>query len=188
MHRQDRQRLRELNRKITIAGRVHAVGRGRRKIQFPGHQFTIQDQRRAGNSARAERAEIEPPAAVAQPAGIAQKHLAIGQQPVRHQHRLGTLQMGVGRHGRHARLFCAPCNRLHQLQQQAGDLVARGAHEQTQVGCDLLVAAASCVQFECGLPDDALQVLFHEVVNVLGLLVVSEAPARMRTKSPARGA
>ena len=64
--------------------------------------------------------------------------------------------------------------RVHQFQQQSGDFVAGGAHEETQIGGDLLVAAASGVQFERGLADDLLQVFFDEVVNVLGLFVVQK--------------
>ncbi len=57
--------------------------------------FAIQRQNRSGHRARAQRTNIQPLAAVAQPIDVAQKHLDIRQQPMRNQHRLGALQMRV---------------------------------------------------------------------------------------------
>ena len=48
------------------------------------------------------------------------------------------------------------------------------AHEEAEIGCDLLVATASGVQLVAGGADQRGELLFHEVVDVLGFRIVEK--------------
>ena len=117
---------------------------------------------------------IQPLAAVTQPVRIAQKHFDIGQQPVRNQHRLRALQVGVGGHRCSSSLFCPVEGNAQPLRQIGAYLVDRGAHVETQVGRNLLIAAASAVQLVSRVANQCDQLLFDEVVHVFGFAIVEK--------------
>ena len=77
---------------------------------------------------------IQPLAAIRQTIHVAQKHLDIRQQPMRHQHRLGALQMRVSRHGA---LSPGGFRLLHDL---------RRAYELRASSCDDLIDLLAHVQ------------------------------------------
>src|ERR1019366_4753022 len=60
------------------------------------------------------------------------------------------------------------------MAEQILQLVNGGAHEETKVGSNLLVAAASRVQFVASRADDHGLVFFHEVVDVFHSRIVEE--------------
>src|ERR1035438_7798984 len=60
------------------------------------------------------------------------------------------------------------------MAEQILQLVNGGAHEETKVGSNLLVAAASRVQFVASRADDHGQLFFHEVVDVFHSRIVQE--------------
>ena len=98
MQRNRRQRLHELDGEIAIAGRVNAVGGRRIELQRLRDTCAIERQDRPSHCSRAQRTLIQPLAAIGQPSQVAQEHLDVRQQPMRHQHWFGTLQMRVRRH------------------------------------------------------------------------------------------
>ena len=125
-----------------------AVGRRRGETQLARHHRAVQRKRGAGHRAGAQRAVVQPRCAIAQPVDVAEEHLAVGQQPVRHQNGLGALQVGVGGHGRLAACRAWSSNAALSSSSARSQLPAGVAHEQPQVGGDLLVAAAPGVQLE----------------------------------------
>ena len=135
-----RRHLCKLKRKVTITGRVHAVGRGSRKAQLSRSDGAIELQRRTRDRARSKRAHIHPRTRVLQTSDVAHRHLEIGHQPVRHQHRLRSLQMGIARHGtlagslRNVEQGSSPCA---QVVDRAVDRVT---HVQPKISRNLLVA------------------------------------------------
>ena len=176
----NRKRSNKLQDEIAIAGGVDAVGGWRIEAQLVGHRAAVERQGRAGHRARAQGTKIQPLAAVGQAVCVAQKHFHVGQQPVRDQHRLGPLQMGVGGHGGASRLF-SPVERNAQPVRQIGaHLVDRGPHVKTQVGRDLLIAAASAVQLVAGVADQHDQLLLDKVMHVFGFAVVQKRRRRCR--------
>ena len=94
---------------------------------------------------------------------------------MRNQHRLGALQVRVGGHGGGAGSFGAINKRGNQLGQLIADFVTGGARVQTQIGCDLLIAAAPAVQFVAQIADNRHQTLLDEVVDVFGFVVLEQA-------------
>ena len=124
------------------------VRRRRSEPQLARGNRAIQRQRRSCDCARSQRAEIQPCRAIVQPRDVPQNHLHICEQPMRHQHRLGPLQMRVARHHGIAGLFRLLqqrfCPSLQCVDNQS-DLLP---HIQPQVGRDLFVSAAPGVQLQ----------------------------------------
>ncbi len=111
----------------------------------------IQRENRSRHRTRTQRTNIQPLAAVVQPIQIAQEHFDIRQQPMRYQHRLGALQVGVSRHDILACRFRLLHELADKLDQQLRNLVDLLAYIQPQVGGNLLVAAAAGVQLSSPL-------------------------------------
>ena len=78
------------------AGLVFERWRGKAPLWVsPG---PIERKRCASNRSRSQRAEIQSRRAIQKAIRIAQRHFHIGQQPMRDQNRLGTLQMRIAGH------------------------------------------------------------------------------------------
>ena len=93
------ERLQIFQNEIAVAGGVHRVGCGRRETQALARQCCDRAQAlrqplrpsQAGSSLTAPRSRAAASAS-------RRDHLNISQQPVRHQHRLGALQVRIARH------------------------------------------------------------------------------------------
>ena len=97
---------------------------------------------------------------------------------MRDQHRLRPLQMGIGGHGCAPSLF-RPVERNAQPFRQIGPyLVDRRPHVKTEVGRDLLIAAAPAVKLVARVSDQRGQLLFDKVMHVLGFAVVQKRRGR----------
>ena len=95
-----RRGLGELQRKVAVAGGVHAVRRGCVEEEFAGGEGAVECERCAGDRTGAERAQVHAPACIGKAAAIAKDHLDIGEKPVRDKHRFGALQVRVAGHDR----------------------------------------------------------------------------------------
>ena len=139
--------------------------------------FAVQRQNRSCHCSRAERTDVQPLAAVGQPIEIAQKHLDVRQQPVRHQHRLRPLHMRVRRHGRVAGGF----RLVHELADELAHLLRDGvdlrAYVQAQIGGNLFVAAAAGVQLVADFAGKLHQPRFDVVMDVFDGRIVSRGHA-----------
>src|SRR5690242_15697268 len=82
--------------------------------------------------------------------------------------------MGVRGHRSVACGLCFLRDHLDELNQLALKLVDCVTHKQTQIGSDLLVAAASRVQLEPNISSEFDQTTFEEMMNVFGLAVLHE--------------
>ena len=96
---------------------------------------------------------------------------------MRDQDRLGALQMGVSRHGRASCLLGAVESDAQPLRQIGAHLVDRGPYVETEIGCNLFVAAAAAVQFVSGIADQRDQLFFDEVMYIFGFVVVEKRRA-----------
>ena len=174
MHGQKRKSADELEDEIAIAGSVDAVGGRSIEAQLFGHGSAVERECRSSDGAGAQRRNIQAFAAVSQTVGVTQEHFDIGQQPVRDQHRLRALQMSVGRHGRISRLLGAVERDAQPLRQVGAHLIYRSPNVKTQVGRDLLVAAAAAVQLVSRVPNQRDQLLFDKMVHVFRFAVVEK--------------
>ena len=118
------------------------------KFKLVRRNRAIERQRRAGNRSRSQRTVIQPRRAILQPRGIAQQHLHIRLQPMRHQHRLRALQMRIARHHRIAGRVRQLNQRISPCRQPFNDQPDLFAHIQAQVRRNLLVAAAPRMQLQ----------------------------------------
>ena len=117
MRGQQRKRIDQLDGKITIAGRIHAVYGGAVETQVVGNGLAIQRKGRSRHRSGTQRTQICALAAIRQPLRIAAGHLDISQQPVCNQHRLSALQVRISRHDR----IAGPLRARHQDFHPIGD-------------------------------------------------------------------
>ena len=82
--------------------------------------------------------------------------------------RLGALQMGVAGHDIARALLGLIAKHADQLFDLALHMLACGAQVKPDVECDLIVAAAPCVQPLTGIADAGGQCLLHKGVYILG--------------------
>ena len=154
---------------VTVGHAVEAVSGGGGKAQPPGQLLAVDLIRRSRQRAAAQRANVEALQRVLQAAFVARQHFDIGQTPVRERHRLGALQVGVPRHHRVLVLL----GRLHQRALQLA--VRRQQFDngifapQFKIGSDLVVTAATGMQFLAQLAHFVDQFAFHPAVNIFGI-------------------
>src|SRR5262249_51723118 len=86
--------------------------------------------------------------------------------------RLGALQMGIGGHNGVARRFRSRQEKVKQIKKGSVQQGERGTNKQTQGGCDLLVTAATPVEFVAGISDQSGEFPFDEVVDIFGFLIL----------------
>ena len=94
------------------------------------------------------------------------------------QNRFRSLQMRIGRHGRIRGLFRAIHQDAAQFREFVPQLINRRAHVQSQVGRNLLIAAAPAVQLVSRFADQRDQLLLDEMMNVFRFTVVKKCRRR----------
>ena len=99
MHGADSRRRVEIQQKIAVGHRVHAVGGYARKAQLPRDEIAVYGIRQACQRAAAERHDVRPFARLRKALGVPPQHLEIRQHVVGEQRGLGALKMGIARHG-----------------------------------------------------------------------------------------
>ena len=166
VHRHDRARRQRLEDEVAIGDRIERVRRRPVEAQRLGRHVAIDRIGRARQRRRPERALVEPPARVAQPAAVASQHLHIGQQMMAERHRLRALQMGEARHDR----FGLGIGPFDQRQLQHLDLrqqrIDRIAHIESEIRRHLVVARARRMQASGRIADQLAQPRFHVHVDV----------------------
>ena len=99
VHGADCRRRVEIQQKIAVGHRVHAVGGDARKAQLARHEVAVYGIRQSRQCAAAERHDVRPLARLRKALGVPPQHLEIRQHVVGEQRGLGALEMGVARHG-----------------------------------------------------------------------------------------
>ena len=159
----------EFEHKITVAGGVEAVGRNGGETQFARQLVPVQGYVAAGQRPRPQRQDLGAPAAIGQPVSVTEKHLGVGQQPMRAQDDLGALPVRVaGQHGI-VQLFRAAEQSFVPFAQLPSESIDLLPDEQPQVSCDLFVAAAAGVELASHLAHVLHQPQLDKVVDVFGI-------------------
>ena len=146
MHRGDGCGSQELDRRIAIGHRVDAVLADAREAQLTRQELPVEGKSRARERAGAERELVAALPAVAEACPITGEHLAIGEQVVGEEDRLGSLEVGVPRDDRVAMLARERDEDALQAGERCVHRVALGAEPEAEVECDLIVAAPSGVE------------------------------------------
>ena len=117
MDRAERGGGQELDDEVAVRDGVHRVGARPVEAERRGGRIAVDRERRAGQRGGAQRAFVEPYAAVGEAPPVAAEHLDIGHHVVAEGDRLGWLQMGhAGRHGGGVALGLVDQRGLQRLQ------------------------------------------------------------------------
>ena len=98
MHRRDRRGAQELQREVAVRHGIERIGGRPVETQRLRRHRAVDRERGAGQRRAAQRAFVQPAAAIGEPAAVAVQHLDIGQQMMAERHRLRGLQMGEAGH------------------------------------------------------------------------------------------
>ena len=97
MHHQDRGCEKELDHKISITYSVHTVLRNGIKTQLLGHHLPVKVKSRTGHCSASKGKDVHPFKVFLKPLPVSFQHFVVGQQVVRQEHGLGSLQVCVPR-------------------------------------------------------------------------------------------
>ncbi len=175
MRHQQRRGRTEFDGKVAVADGVERVGTDLVEAELGGDEFAINRETGAGQRSTAQRQAIGTLAAVFEALGIALAHLVIGHQVMAEGDRLRDLKVSEAGHRRVGIGFGDVEQVLLEVDNQHEDLVDRVAQPQADVGCDLVVAAASGVQALAGVADKRGEALFDVEVDVF----VVQAPGEI---------
>src|SRR5271170_55750 len=103
---------------------------------------------------------------------------------MRDQNRFGRLQMRVSRHGIGACCFGAREQRLDPVRNQILQRIDALANEESQIGSNLFVAAASSMQLVTAGANQCGELLLDKVVDVLSLRIVEKFWRRFGAPPP----
>ena len=87
---------------------------------------------------------------------------------------LATLHVRVRGHSCISCLFSAINNDRNEFRQRCASFIASSPNIYPQIGCDLLIAAATAVQLVAGVADQHDQMFLDEMVDVFRLVVVKD--------------
>ena len=90
----------KLDREIAVGDGVERIGRGPVEAERGGGRVAVDRECGAGERGGAERALVEPTAAIGKTAAVAPEHLDIGQEVMSERDRLRDLQMREAGHHR----------------------------------------------------------------------------------------
>jgi hypothetical protein len=106
--------------------------------------------------------------ACTQAVGVTQDHLDISEKPVRGEHGLSALHVGVAGHDGVAGGLGLVDERTRPCGESVDDEIDLPANVETQISRDLLVAAAACVKLEAKRAYALNELQFDEVMDVFG--------------------
>ncbi len=153
MHSDHRDGREHFAGEIAVAHGVHAVLRDRGEPEFARDEFAVEIDGRARNGAGAERHHVDAFAGVVEAVAIALKHLDVSEQMMGEQHRLRALEMRVAGNDHVAVAEAEPDEASLQGAQAGLDFPGLVAQIEAQVERDLVVAAASRVEFRTRVAD-----------------------------------
>ena len=159
---------------IAVADGVEAVGGRAVETQRLRRRIAVDREAGPGQRGRAQRAFVHPRAGVGEAAAVAGEHRLIGHQMVAERHRLARLQMGEAGHDRRGMFFGAGQQHLFEGVDPLERLVDRRAHEQFEIGRDLVVARAGGVEAAGGRADQLAEAMLDMHVNVFERRVFGE--------------
>lgn len=131
--------------------------------------LAIDGQSRAGDGGDAERALVDSFSAIGDSLPVAFELFDVGQPVVRREHRLGSLQVRVGGQDNVKVILTTRKKRGLQIDQQRIDFIEGLPDPHSGVRADLVVSAASGVQFAAGVANPINQGLFDMHVDVFEL-------------------
>ena len=103
VHTNQRETKHELNQKVAVAGNVQTVCCHAFKPQPPSRILPVDRQRGPCQRRRSKAVPVRSPTTIRQTLTIALELFAVSQPNMSGEHRLGSPQMGIGRHD-HARI------------------------------------------------------------------------------------
>ena len=121
----------------------------------------------AGKSRGAERTAVDSAAQLRHAFAVALEHFDVGEQVVPEAYGLGDLHVRKARHERVGFFGGVVHEHFLQVAEHGDDLIDLGAQVQTNVGGNLVVAAAAGVQTLARVADELRQARFDVEVNVL---------------------
>ena len=167
MHGRDRRGGQELDRRVAVRDRVHAVGRDAREAELARDEAPIEGEACARQRAGAERQLVGARAAVAEARPVARQHLVIGEQVVREEDRLRALEVRVAGEERVAMAAGERGERALHSGQGGVDGVALGAQPEAQVERHLIVPAPAGVELPADGADELGEPPLDRHVDVL---------------------
>ncbi len=167
----------KLDREIAVGDGVERIGRGPVEAERGGGRVAVDRERGAGERGGAERALVEPDAAIGETAAVAPDHLDIGQEVMSERDRLRDLKMREAGHHRVGMRLGLIDQRALKLAQRRVEAVDRAAHPEAEIGRDLVVARARRVQPSGGRADQFGEPRLDIQVDVLVGLAEDEGAA-----------
>ena len=136
------------------------------QIPAPSRSRSDRSGSRARQRPAPQRADGRPPAKLAQPLSVPREGPEVREPPVRNQHRLRPLCVGIPRH-RNAEVLLGAGNQAGlQLAQPVQEAVVRRHQPQAEVGRHLVVPAAAGVQLSGRVADQFPQPPFDRGVDI----------------------
>ena len=149
------------NDEVAVRNRIETVGARSIEVHRSRQREAINRIRSPRQRAAAQGALVGAPIGIAQSGRIAVKHLKVRQAPMCEQDWLGPLEVRVAGKNR----FTLALPQLHQGPLNFADFRETGSnlftHPQPQVGRNLIVAAAACLQLLAQRTDLGDQARFH---------------------------
>ena len=119
------------------------------------------------SAALPKRQAVDACPAIAESLGVPREHRIVGHEMVAEGHRLRDLEMGEAGHDGRSVRFGQIEQRMSEADDARCDVVDRGAHVQSHVGRDLIIARTAGVQALAGVADQCDQPLLDIDVYVL---------------------
>src|SRR5690348_13695026 len=151
MHARHRETKQKLTNKVAVANDVEAVLADTREFQIASDRFAIENNRRAGESARSERKDVGSSKTIAQSFAIARESFHVTEQIMREQNWLRALQVRVARH-HNIGMFAGEVNKSTlEISREPFNFRDLIFHVQPKIERDLIITASRSVQFCAGL-------------------------------------
>src|SRR5262249_2237186 len=136
----------ELGGEVAIARRVQTIAGDFGEVELPRDRVAVDGQPGPGQRRGPERQDVDAPAAVGEALAVALELLDVGEEVVRSEDRLGSLQVRV-RGDDHVPLALGQAEECAlQIPQPVVEVVDRLADPEPDVGDDLVVAAAGSME------------------------------------------
>ena len=169
MHHDQAGAGREFDGEIPITDSIQRVGSGTVKTQQAGGIDAIQREGGAGERRGTQGHHIYPFAAIAKSVVVAFEHFKPGQHVVTKTHRLGDLQMREARHDGIGFGLGKIQQGVLQAPDQQADAIKFVAQIQSDIGSDLVIAGAACVQLLADFSDPLCQPCLNVHVHIFEL-------------------
>ena len=179
MHREDAEGGEGFEGEVAVAHGVEAVATGAGEAHVFGEQFTVDGVGTACEGAAAEGGDVEAGAGVGEAGVIACEHLVVGEGPVGEEDGLGALEVGVAGEDDVDVLLSEGDESFASIEKFGEAVVDGAARPEAQVGGDLIVAAAACVELFAQLAHAGDEARLDPAMDVFVLAAFGEGGARV---------